>query len=257
MPTFQRGFEDAERSAVAAARAAGSVATAAKQMQKAAQEGDINRLRRTTERIVAALDTARQEVANAKAAWPFTEEQEKEYFRDSYEGELVEEAARVGLTIQSRDARLVAYPSIIQILTGELAVRIDRKRVTAIRPSHLVETLVANQTKKVGYSSERFIEALYRAYQMISGPDGGGAPVLLARIYRAFTLRPGAGADYDKSDFARDLYMLDHSNPAITCTSSGARLTWQTSVRGDTNVFTFVSPTGELMKYYSVQFTEG
>jgi len=253
--TFERGFADAERSATAVARAGSAIVAAAKQMQKAAQEGDINKLRKANERLAIAIDAAGQDAANAKTAWPFSEVQEREYLEDSYESELLEDAARVGLSIYSRDARLVAFPSILQILPSELSVRIDRKRITALRPSYLVQTLLANQTKRPRYPSERFVEALYSAYRILVGRNGIGSVTLLAQVYQAFTLQPGAAAEYDKSDFARDIFMLDRSG--ITQTRSGARLSLPASTGtrgGGSNILTFVAPDGELVRYYGLQF---
>jgi hypothetical protein len=257
--TFERAFSEAERSAAAAAKAGSGIVAAAKQMQKAAQEGDIAKLRRAAESLGTATDSARQDVANARTAWPFSEVEEKEYLTDSYERELLEEGARAGLTIRSRDARLLAFPSILQLLPSELAIRVDRKRVPAIRPSHLVRTLLANQTKKQRYPVEQFVEALYRAYRFIAAGKGGlGSVVLLVDVYQAFTLQPGSARDYDKSDFARDVFMLDRSGVATT--RSGARLSLPASTGtrgGSRTVFTFVAPNGEVVSYYGLRFTEG
>ena len=254
--TFERGFAEAERSAVVAARAGGSIGAAAKQMQKAAQAGDLGKLRKASERLTTAADAARKDIANAKTAWPFTDQQEKEYLAESYEAELLEEAARAGLVIHARDARLVAFPSILQLLPPDLALRVDRKKVTALRPSHVVRTLLANQTKKARYPSERFLEALFDAYKLIVGPKGGGV-IRLAQVYQAFTLQPGSASEYDKSNFVRDIFMLDRSG--VTRTRAGARLSLPASTGtrgGGSNVYTFVAPDGEVVKYYGLQFSE-
>ncbi len=256
--TFESAFSDAERSAAAAAKAGSAIAAAAKQMQKAAQEGDIARLRRAAERLATATDSARQDVANARTAWPFSEAEEKEYLTDSYEHELLEEANRAGLTIYSRDARLLAFPSILQLLPSELAVRVDRKRIPAIRPSHLVRALLANQSRGPRNRPEQFLEALYNAYRLIAGRGGLGSVVLLSEIYQAFTLQPRAASEYDKSDFARDIFMLDRS--AVTRTHSGARLALPAAAglrSAPRNVLVFVAPDGEIVRYYGLQFMEG
>lgn len=255
--TFERAFADAERSAAAVLKAGNSIASAARVMQKAAAEGDITRLRRAAERVASAMEAACQDVANAKTAWPFSEAEEKKYLAESYEQELLEEGARAGLKIHSRDARLLVYPSILQILPGELAVRVDRKKVTAIRPSHLVRTLLASQARRSNYRPERFLESLYSAYRIIVGRRGIGTVIQLAHVYEAFTLQPGAASEYGKSDFARDLFMLDRSG--VTRTRSGALLALPASTGtrgGGSNVFTFVSPDGEVVRYYGLQFSE-
>ncbi len=256
--TFERAFEDAERSAVAAAKAGATIVDAAKQMQRAAQEGDIIKLKRAVERLTSATDAARQDVANARTAWPFSETEEKQYLTDSYEAELTETASKAGLTVYSRDARLLAYPSIVQILPGDLSVKVDRKKVGGIRPSHLVNRLLANQKKRARYPADRLLESLYNAYRLIAERGGLGSTILLADVYQAFTLQPSAASDYDRSDFARDVFMLDRSG--VTMTKSGAHvsLTAAAGARGRAgNVFTFVAPDGEVVSYYGLQFTEG
>ena len=60
-----------------------------------------------------------------------------------------------------QDAALISYPSIVRILRGDRAVRIER----GIRPSHLAETLLKNQRKRGGFSPARFLESLYAAAQ--------------------------------------------------------------------------------------------
>ena len=255
--SFERAFEDAERSAVAAAKAASTIVNAAKQMQRAAQEGDITKLKRAADRLTSATDAARQDVANARTAWPFAEVEEKQYLTDSYEAELLEEAARAGLTVHSRDSRLLAFPSIVQVLPSELAVKVDRKKLGGIRPSHLVKVLLANQKKKARYPAERFLEALHNAYKLIAARGGSGNTILLADVYQAFTLQPGAAADYDRSDFARDVFMLDRSGVTTTRAGARVRLSAAPGLRGRaTNVFTFVAPDGEVVSYYGLQFTE-
>jgi hypothetical protein len=98
---------------------------------------------------------------------------------------------------------------------------------------------------------------LYSAYKIIVGRTGIGTVVQLARVYDAFTLQPGAAAEYGKSDFARDIFMLDRSG--VTRTRSGARFSLPASTGtrgGGSNVFTFVAPDGEVVSYYGLQFTE-
>lgn len=256
--SFERGFTDAERSATAVAKAASSLSSAARQMQKAAQQGDIGKLRRAVERLAQVAEAARQDVANARAAWPFSEEGEKEYLRTEYEQELFEEAAKAGLSLQRHDNSIIAFPSVLKISPSDLSVRVDRKRVAAVRPSYLARTLLERQKKSSKYPVERFMEALHSAYKMIAGKDGNGTVVLLNRVYQAFTLQPGSSSEYDKSDFTRDLFLLDRSG--LTQTRSGARLALPASTgtkSGGTNVLTFVAPDGEVKSYYGLQFIEG
>ncbi|MHB1126398.1 MAG: hypothetical protein ACYC2T_05495 [Bacillota bacterium] len=258
MTTFERGFADVERAATAAAKASGALVTVAKQMQKASLDGDIAKIRKASERLTVALDAARQEVANARSAWPFTPEEEEVYLRDEYERELLDVAGTEGLQIRRHDERLVVFPSVIRILPAERAVKIDRNRVPTVRPSKLVAILKVNQTKKPRFGSERFLEALYRAYHLLTGKKGAGTTVPLYSIYEAFTLPPGATTEYNNSDFGRDLFLLDRSG--LTQTKSGAEFSLPASTgvkeAKAKKIFLFVAPDGETVTYYGIRFTE-
>jgi hypothetical protein len=255
--TFEQAFAEVERSAQAAGKAGGSIVSAARQLQKAAQEGDISKIRKASDKLATVTNAARQDIANARTAWQFSDSDEKDYMLSRYTQELCEEAERTGLKIYERDARLLAYPSILQVLPNDLAVRIDRKRVTAIRPSHLVRILKANQTKKSRFPVERFLESLFNAYKLHATGENFGATIKLARVYDSLTLLPGAANEYNKSDFARDIFMVDHSG--VSQTKSGHRMTLpaSTATRGSkSDLFTFVAPDGEIATYYGIRFTE-
>lgn len=257
MTTFERGFADTERAATSAAQAAGAVLAAAKQMQKAALEGDIAKIRKASDRLESALEVARQEVANARSAWPYAPGDEEVYLRDEYERELLEVAKTEGLRIDRQDERLVAFPSVVRVVPAERAVRIDRKRVPAIRPSKLVALLKANQTKRPKFASERFLEALYRAYRLIAGKDGMGKTVPLSSVYEAITLLPSAASEYGKSDFGRDMFLLNGSG--LTRVRSGARfsLPASTGTKDGRGVFSSVAPDGEIITFWGIRFSEG
>lgn len=112
--------------------------------------------------------------------------------------------------------------------------------------------LKANQTKKAKFAPDRFLEVLYRAYRLVAGKEGSGKAVPLSSIYEAMTLLPGTSSEYDKTDFGRDMFLLDRSE--ITQTRSGAKLSLPNTGRG---VFvSFVSPEGEPVNYTGISFTE-
>ena len=75
--------------------------------------------------------------------------------------------------------------------------------------------------------------------------------VKLARIYDLFVVRPGSRREYDKTDFARDLYMLQAHGPERT--KSGARVSFHGTRSAS---FTFVGPDGHVVNYFGVRFTE-
>jgi hypothetical protein len=255
--TFEQGFERAARGAASVAKVGTQLTGAAREMQKAAAEGDIVKIRKALIRLGAATDMARQELANAKGAWPFSDEAQQEYMSSRYSAELISEAANIGLRLYERDGHLLAYPSVIRVLPSDLAVRIDKKKVTAIRPSHLAKALLANQSKKPEYSAEKVVEGFESAYNLIVPPDRRGAVAKLTEIYQSLTLRPGSARDYDKSDFARDVFLVDQSG--VLHTRAGSRIAFPASTAtrgGKSDLITFVAPSGEITTYYGIRFTQ-
>jgi hypothetical protein len=216
--TFEGGFADTERSAIAATKVVATLASTIKQLQKGATEGNIPMMRKASERLIVVLESTRQEVTNARSAWPFSIDAEETYLRESYAAEIVEIAKAEGLPVQQRDEGLVAFPSIIRVLPSERVVMIDRKKVQAVRPSKLVKALKAIQLRKPKVGPEVFLEVVHRAYRLLAGNDYGKT-VTLASIYDALTLLPGSTTTYDHTDFARDLFLLDRSG--VTHTKSG------------------------------------
>lgn len=253
---FEEAFEDAERAAQSAVKAAAALTGAAKLLQKAAQVGDITGLRRGSEKLKAASETARQEIANAVSVWPYTPEQEEAILRSSYEDELISAGRAGGLEIRRTEDRLFAFPSVIRVLPKETAVQVNRKKTTGIRPSHLVEVLKANRNAKPKWSPERFIESLFSAYTLVLGARSQGTTVHLAAVYKAFTLLPGSAGEYSPTDFSRDIFFLDQSG--VSRTKAGARLALPaaTGTKGGGKTFTAVTPDGSLVVYYGISFSD-
>ena len=89
-------------------------------------------------------------------------------------------------------------------------------------------------------------------------PDDWQRVVPLARIYRLLTSLPGAGRDYDRTDFARDLYRLQANGPMRT--RKGAAVSFPASSgtrQAKRDLFTFVGPDGQDVVYYGIRFTKG
>ena len=263
MGSFEQAFSDVERAATSTAKSASDLAKLAKALEKAAKDGNIAAIKRAQAGLGSAVDALRQEVSNSVAAWPFKEEQEEQYLNDHYSAELRTTAAEKGLEIYERDGRLISHPSIVRILPSSRAVRIDRKQTSKLRPSRLTETLIKNQKMPPRFQSGHFLEALYETYLLITETQQSFATdnhqrgvVPLEKIYRAFTSLPGSNRDYDRTDFARDLYHLDSSGPRQT--RAGLRVSFpaSTGMRGTSGVFSFVGPDGQLIPYYGIRFSK-
>lgn len=265
MNSFEQGFSDAEKAAAATVASAGDLIRLAKQLQKASKEGNIAAMKRTQGRLDAALTSLGQTVANAVQSWPFQDDEEEQYLRDGYSAEMRHVASERKLDIHERDDRLISHPSIVRILPGERAVAIDRKKVSTIRPSYLADILLTNQQKPNRYQSGPFLEALYNVYsdivrEELSDRDrlvqAGGRVVPLERIYRLFTSLPGSSREYDRTDFARDLYFLETNGPKQTKKGATVSFPSSTGTRRSKGLFSFVGPDGRDVEYYGLRFTE-
>jgi len=169
MATFEQAFRDLDSATDATFKAAAELTKAVKQMRKAAQEGNINAIKRSTEKLKQALNILGQEVTNTADKWPFDAESEDLYWKNEFTDELRNMATERGLTIHESDGRLIAHPSIIRVLPTERAIEIDRKKESNIRPSRVAAILEQNQNKRPKFRPEAFLESLYSAYQMIRG----------------------------------------------------------------------------------------
>lgn len=262
MDRFEQAFADTEKAAAATVASAGDLIKLARQLQKASREGNIAAVKRTRDRLGAALGSLGQTVDNAVQSWPFRDDEEEQYLRDGYSAELRRVASEQKLEIHERDDRLISHPSIVRILPGERAVRIDKKRISTIRPSYLAGVLLKNQQRPGRYRSEAFLEALYNVYSDIvsSDPDSlvktGGRVVPLDRIYRLLTSLPGSAREYDRTDFARDLYILETNGPGQTRKGAAISFPSSTGTRHSKGIFSFVGPDGSAVEYYGVRFTE-
>ena len=264
MDSFEQAFSDTERAATATLTSAAKLVSQAKQLQKAAKEGNIADIKRNQASLDAALADLGQTVANSVQSWPFQDEEEAQYLRDEYPDELRRIVSERGLTVLVVDGQLICHPSVVRVLPGEQAVRIDKRRVPRIRPSYLAGELLANQKKVSGYRPGPFLEVLYKVYTDItreesSGrlvPGQPGRVVPLARIYRLITALPDIRRNYTEMDFARDIYQVQSQD--VKTTRSGATVTFPTSTgaRSGRGVFTFVGPDGQYVSFYGIQFTE-
>ena len=263
---LEQALDDVEQAAASTLESAAGLVKQARSLQKAAREGNIARMKRARTDLDASLSGLMQAVANAVESWTFPDEQEERYLAERYSGEFSAVAAEKGLEIHERDGRLISHPSIVRLLPRDRAVRIDGRKVSTIRPSYLADLLLKNQKKGSRHRSDAFLESLWAVYaDVVQGessgrlvPDDWQRVVPLARIYRLLTSLPGAGRDYDRTDFARDLYRLQANGP--TRTRKGAIVSFPASSgtrQAKRDLFTFVGPDGQDVVYYGVRFTKG
>ena len=251
--TFEQGFAEVERAADRVLKVTAALAATTKALLRAARDGDVTSISKSSQKLAGLAETVLQEVSNCRSAWPFSPESEERFLKDEYFNELIRLAEKEGLKVQRRDAQLVSYPYIVRVLPSERVLRLNRVRVTGLRPTNVVSRLRDAQTKRIRSNVQPFLESLYTAYQLVAGSDGGTVP--LAKLYRAFTLLPNSAAEYSRDDFARDLLSLDRAG--ITKTRSGASISLpaSTGTKDSRDIFTCVAQDGEVITYYAVRFS--
>ncbi len=263
MPTFEEGFAAAENAAESVLKTLSDVTKLTRQMRKAAQDGNIGAVRRSSERLQDSVNLIRQEVANAAEAWPFTPEEEPGYLQEHYPEELKQAAGKKGLQIFERDGRLIAPPTVIRVVPGEKVVEVNRRQSSSIRPSKVVGVLEDLQNRPSRFNPQQFLEWLYRKYLALTESNMAdrlklgevGQVIRLERIYNDSAPPPGIKMEYSQLDFGRDMYNLEAS--AVRHVSSGARVSFpaSTGTRSTRGIISFVGPSGETVLYYGIQFT--
>ena len=261
MSSFEQVFGATEAAAAAARESANGVVKQARALEKAAQTGNIASIGRAQRNLQEALEALREPVQEAVSCWRLTDDEVERRLRESYAAELQAAADAQGLEVFERDGLLFSYPCLVRVVPGQQAVRVDRKKVSTIRPGHLVGILLKNREKSSGFPSNRFIECLYKVYCELlkeQRPDlaGAGRVVPLARIYGLITALPGSAREYDRTDFARDLYALESEGPDRTRSGAVVSFPASTGTRRQGDVFSFVGPTGDLVHYYGISFTD-
>ena len=265
MDSFEEAFDNATKVADLALKENQDLSKQLRRLRKALQDGNITAVKREQCRLAAALNRVAEAVNNASVAWSYDDGEEVQYLRanDGYAAELRRVASEKGLVIRERDGQLICHPFIVRIIPSDRAVRIDKKKVSAIRPSHLTEVLVKTQQSPSRFRPQSSLEALHKVYMSLTKESsarligGTGAPViLLTDVYRLFTSLPGNSRDYTPTDFAGDLYELDRSGVIKTRSGVTVSLHASTGARSSRNLYTFVGPDGHEVKYYGIRFME-
>ncbi len=262
MISFEQACSDTESAADETRKSATKVVSQARALAKAAQTGNISAIKRTKEKLKDSLKDL-EVMVEATDHWPYSDEEEQDLFVHQFTDELKVATAEIGLDIYERDGVLISYPSIVRVLPTDRAVKVNRKKISTVRPTHLAGLLLANQNRSSGFKSNQFIESLYSVYADIVEqgpkeliPSGSGRVILLARIYKLLTALPGTSREYDRSDFARDLYLLDSDGPRET--RKGKKVSFPSSTgarRRSSDLFSFVGPSGEVVEYYGIKFS--
>lgn len=243
-----------EREAEAAVRSLGAALKEAKKVKAAAATGQLRDLRQGLDNAVRLAEAAAVATRDVRAGWTFDEQ--AHFAGGGYTKEVLALAAEEGVQAFESDDRILCYPAIVQV-AGDGTVAIDRKRERRARPSVLVQLLKTLQAKPPSFKAESFLESLAAGYDLVRARQGArpGATVKLIDVYAVLTLMPGAGREYTKQEFARDVYLLDQAG--TTRTRDGRMLSLPASAltRG-AGLLTTVTRSGQAKIYAGISLDE-
>jgi hypothetical protein len=251
---LEEALEAVERDAEAAIKSLGAALKAAKKAKSAAASGQIRELQQALNNAVELAGLAAGSADDLRAGWRFDV---GEWFASGqYTKELLASAAEAGVQAFESDERILCYPAIIQISTGDPTVIVDKKRERRVRPSVVVRHLDALQRRGPRFNPKHFIETLADAYDLVVARRRlrEAAPAKLVDVHRVLTLLPGSARDYTRQEFARDLYLLDQSG--IVATNAGRTMSLPASAmtRG-AGVLRTVTQAGQEKVYAGLAFT--
>ncbi len=228
--------------------------SAERALSKAAADGDIAKIRKASLQLGQLAEALQQASNHAATAWSWSEIDEEKYLQDEYETELIEAASRSGVRIDRLDDRLSAFPALLKILPSQRSIRVDAKRLSALRPSVVAARLVALQSAKPTLNPERFLATLFDAYRQAVGADNLERGTKLVDLYDILTIHPEMRKQYDKNEFTRDLHLLDRSG--ITTTKQGYELSLPaaTGTKSSSGTLTIVGSDGNAHTYYGIRF---
>ena len=259
---IEQSFRELDASTEALRRATKTVAAEAGRATKAAAAGDLKSLNTAADKLRAArqnLDrTGETLVATVQACGKAVVDR----LGSEYLEEVKQQIMSAGAEALPHEGQLLCYPSIVRVDAETGRVTIDGRTWKSIRPSALAAELLKRQKRPGAFRSEAFLEALHNVYRRIVRRDehnltlaAPASVVSLVDIYELMTALPGTQRDYQRIDFARDLYRLETSGTTTTRKGMGMRLmSGSTGAKNRSRRLTFIAPGGREITYYGIRF---
>jgi len=233
-------------------RAAAALTKELRSARDAARVGHCRGLADAISRASSEVDSLVTEVETLRATWAFDA---RAYLNDGgFTAEVTAAASAAGIRIEPLGERLVAFPSVIRVCPDLVAVEIDGRRETGLRPANIVAALGVSRKRARQFRADAFLEALETAYLRLSPDPPDGRILRLADVWELLTLLPGRAREYSQAEFARDLNLLDESG--VTVSRAGRRMTFAGSsgTRGDASL-TGIDRNGRPHLYWGVSFS--
>jgi hypothetical protein len=255
--SLEQHLSDVEHRIENALNSTGRVVARLKKAQRAAKTGDLAALKTAIEGQAEMARVAQAD--QSRVTWRLSDDVERRFFEDgTFVRELLQQAEQRGVALSEHDGQLLCYPVIVRVDASKRAVTIDRKLHRDVRPSALAAHLAALQAKPATVKPERFLEALYGAWEYARHRDAAGrSPAIDVRVndlWAVLTVAPGSEKEYTKQDFGRDLYLLERSE--IRETRLGARVHFSRSTgTKEAGAIVISGERGNRVVYSSVEFT--
>ncbi len=135
-------------------------------------------------------------------------------------------------------------------------VRIDTKRVTALRCAKVLDRVVAVQKGRPMLPPERFIELLFNAYARIVGKAELEKGARLVDVYDLLTIHPEMRKNYDRNEFTRDIHLLDSSGISTTRAGYQLRFPASTGTKSSAGTLQIVDAQGHAHSDHGIRFLE-
>ena len=228
------------------------VTSAHKRAGKAASAGTIRDISKSLTTLAESSSQLVRAAAAAQRAWP----EQEGLDADTYHDEIARRARLSGFEgVAIGDGEVLSYPVVVRFDAKDMSVKLGRKRITAIRPSHLLEQLRKERERsESGADSNIFLHVLEKAYLHLTLGQTGKA-VSLKAMYDLLTLRPGQTREYDLGEFLMDVYRLDRKGPHETKRGLKIQLSASSSARGGRG-FKIVTERGTEKTYATLVFYE-
>lgn len=243
-----------ERETASAVKSLGAALREAKKLQAAAAHGQMRDLRNGIDTSTKLADQAADAVRDLRSAWTFDEA--THFASGGFTKEVLALGEQEGLRAVESDERILSFPVIVQISPTDATVVIDKVRERRVRPSLVVRRLKTLQVAPPRFKPEPFLETLAAAYDLTVAARAQRAGTIqkVVDLYAVLTLMPGAGREYSKQEFARDLYLLDKSGVVTTKDGRTMSLPGSALTRTGGAVLSTVTRSGQPKGYAGISF---
>jgi hypothetical protein len=259
-PSLEETLDGVRTAVKKTAKAAKDLDSSCKALDEAAAKGELGKLRSALTRASALCDQLTREMAVVRGSWPATEAEEEAFLEQALMAEVTERLSKEGVAVHRYGSGWSASPVLLRLDLKARALRIDRAKVTSLRPSIIASAILAAK-QRPAVRPDQFIELLQAGYHAAVGslmisdePARLGSAVPLSEVYKALTLLPDAKREYPLESFTRDLFVLDGSGLSTTKDGSRLFLSASTSSKGGGGVLTVLDDQGSPQNYFAVAF---